>query len=213
MAQHKHYDQVFPYTYYVVHIDTGLQYYGVRWGNVAIDVAPINDLGTVYFTSAGKNRFHWFREEFKRDPSSFRYRVHKTFDTRDEALNYETQFISHILHRPDWINQGYQMCSAQFRSIRKYYSFLNRTMYFGKEARDRENLENFVQYAYEECHNLLESVSRRGRPEKKRSCLVCRKHLLIGMFTNADLSHVCESCLLEVSDKCSENDIPWPPFI
>lgn len=104
--KHKNFDKIFPYTYFVRHKETGIKYYGVRWGNVKTFTAPEKDLGHHYFTSIKNDKFSWFKKEFKTHPEHFEYRVHYTFDMKEEAIEFERRLTRKIFRRPDWANMN-----------------------------------------------------------------------------------------------------------
>lgn len=102
--KHKRFDEIFPYTYYVRHKQTGIKYYGVRWANVKENRTPADDFCKIYFTSIRTSQFYWFKEALQRNQEDFEYRIHYTFDSLEEALAYETSITKRIYHRKDWAN-------------------------------------------------------------------------------------------------------------
>lgn len=94
--KHKHFNQVFPYTYYIKHVPSGKKYHGVRFANVAKGIAPVDDLAINYFSS-GK-----FEKMFRESPSEFEYKIAWTFDTVDEALAYESKINTKLMALLDW---------------------------------------------------------------------------------------------------------------
>jgi hypothetical protein len=87
-----------PYTYYIFHPATGSKYYGARY---AKDCHP-SDLWTKYFTSSKK--IHALIKIYGKE--SFIVEVRKTFDTSDEALNWEEKVLTRLkVTKSDiWLN-------------------------------------------------------------------------------------------------------------
>ena len=89
------------YVYRITNRMKGKHYYGVR----SSEVEPKCDLGVVYFSSSKDKEF--INEQIT-NKENFKYKVVKTFNTREDAMNYEIQ-----LH--DMFNVGvnpyfYNMC-------------------------------------------------------------------------------------------------------
>ena len=59
--------------------------HGVRWGNINKNRTPVQDLGKTYFSSG------FLEKDFKKNPDSFRIKLIATFDTREEARDYEVK--------------------------------------------------------------------------------------------------------------------------
>lgn len=108
--KHYNYNTVYPYTYYVKHLETNIKYYGVRYGNVRNNVTPNDDFGFKYFTSIESTEFMWFKDLFMSNPECFEYRIHYTFDDYIEAISYEQSFIRKILRKKDWANMSMGKC-------------------------------------------------------------------------------------------------------
>jgi hypothetical protein len=90
-----------PYTYLIKHIPTDQYYYGVRY---AKKCNP-NDLWKAYFTSS--KRVKNLIEQYGKD--SFEYEVRKTFDSIEDAQNWEKRVLMkmRIPHRKDFLNHRY----------------------------------------------------------------------------------------------------------
>jgi hypothetical protein len=88
-----------PYTYYLFHKPTKTHYYGVR---TAKQCNP-NELWKTYFSTSKIVKS--LREQYGDD--SFIYEVRKTFDRPEEALKWETNFLTRInaAERKDWLNR------------------------------------------------------------------------------------------------------------
>jgi len=90
-----------PYTYLIKHKPTGLVYYGFRSAN---KVEPEHDLWNKYFTSSPKVKL--LLEETGAD--SFDVEIRKTFDTQEQAVEWETKVLRRckVLEDDRWINQN-----------------------------------------------------------------------------------------------------------
>ena len=87
-----------PYTYHIGWTEQNKHYYGVRMAN---ECPPEDDLWISYHTSS--NIVKSFREEYG-EPDVVK--VDKTFDTREEAVEYETQFLTEndCVYSDEWLN-------------------------------------------------------------------------------------------------------------
>lgn len=92
-----------PYTYFVLHIPTGLKYYGSKYGKGSDPNSFWKPGG--YFTSSVKVKT--LIKEYGTD--SFRAEVRKTFIDPDQALHYEYKFLKKVkaLTKDDWLNDNY----------------------------------------------------------------------------------------------------------
>ena len=90
-----------PYTYLIKHKPTGLVYYGFRSAN---KVDPEQDLWNKYFTSSTKVKL--LLEETGAD--SFDVEIRKTFDTQEQAVEWETKVLRRckVLEDDRWVNQN-----------------------------------------------------------------------------------------------------------
>lgn len=84
------------YTYLLTHRPTGKRYYGVRH---AKGCKP-SDLWTTYFSSS--------KEVKKLDPNDFEVEIRKVFDSREEAIAWETKVILRCKLHLDlkWFNKA-----------------------------------------------------------------------------------------------------------
>ena len=96
--RHRRFNEAFPYTYSVRRKSDGLMYHGVRVQNVRLGLSPLEDLGVVYFTS-GK-----LKNDFKKTPSNYEWKIRWTFDATDEAVLYETKVNERLYKKPGWAN-------------------------------------------------------------------------------------------------------------
>jgi hypothetical protein len=94
--KHKRFDQVYPYTYYLCEIHTGRKYHGVRWANCKLQRTPNGDFGISYFTSGKLSKL------FKENPEKFDFRLCWTFDSIEEARDYESKINTRLMIRKDW---------------------------------------------------------------------------------------------------------------
>lgn len=80
-----------PYTYFVLHIPTGLKYYGSKYGKGADPNTFWKSGG--YFTSSVKvkNLLNEYGIE------SFKAEVRKVFESPAQALNYEYRFLKKLV--------------------------------------------------------------------------------------------------------------------
>lgn len=100
MGRHKKFDEIYPYTYIIIDNKTNNMYYGVRWGNIKRKTSPIKDIGVVYFTSS-----KYVENDFRENTSNYTIKIHFTFDTKEEAIEYESKILSKILGKNNWINK------------------------------------------------------------------------------------------------------------
>lgn len=98
IKKHKRFNNVLPYTYYIRRKSDGVQYHGVRINNVKQNRTPEEDFAYYYFSS-GK-----FKYEFKTFPYNFYWKLCWTFDSLQDALDYETKINEKIYKRQKWIN-------------------------------------------------------------------------------------------------------------
>jgi hypothetical protein len=100
-----------PYTYFVLHIPTGLKYYGSKYGKGSNPETFWKPGG--YFTSSEKvkNLLNEYGAE------SFKAEVRKVFTTPDQALNYEYRFLKKVdaLNSIEWLNEN--LGGEKFRNV------------------------------------------------------------------------------------------------
>lgn len=99
--KHKNFDSVHPYGYLLIRISDNTKYVGIRYANVKKNLTPNQDFGKVYFTS-GK-----LRKEFKKNPENFKFTLKHTFDSIDDAFEWERKVTLRVYKRKDWANQGW----------------------------------------------------------------------------------------------------------
>jgi len=93
------------YTYRITNIITKMHYYGDRTSKVE----PVADLGKIYFSSY-TNRY--FKVDQLENPSHYKYKILKVFDTRSEAKDLEKQLHMKfdVKNNPKFINRQNQNC-------------------------------------------------------------------------------------------------------
>lgn len=91
-----------PYTYFVLHIPTGLKYYGSKYGKGANPNTFWKSGG--YFTSSVKVKN--LLKEY--GINSFRAEIRKVCKSPEEALNYEYRFLKKVnaINKSDWLNEN-----------------------------------------------------------------------------------------------------------
>mgnify|MGYP001464224171 CR=1 FL=1 len=81
----KEFNKIKPYVYWIKNNITTIKYIGVRWKNVRLKKTPVQDFGKTYFTSGT------LEKDFKKNPDNFRIKFISTFDTVEEARDYEVK--------------------------------------------------------------------------------------------------------------------------
>lgn len=99
--KHKYFNEVYPYGYFLMRKSDGMKYVGIRYKNVKLNLTPLQDFGKVYFTS-GK-----LKKDFKRNPNDYFYTIMHTFDSVEEAFEWEKEIVLQHYSKPDWANQGW----------------------------------------------------------------------------------------------------------
>lgn len=113
MKKHKNFNTVYAYTYYIKHNKSGIKYYGVRWGNLSKNLTPNEDFLNIYFTSISSKKFLWFKKLLLANKNEFTYRIHYTFDNKDDAIEYERKITKKIYLKDSWAN----LCSGKAISL------------------------------------------------------------------------------------------------
>ncbi len=98
---HKKFDEVFPYTYFLVRKSDGLKYVGARYANVGLNLTPNQDFGKVYFTSGS------LMKDFRDNPDNYHFRVCYTFDTVEDTFDWEGRVVLRVCGKDGWANQGW----------------------------------------------------------------------------------------------------------
>lgn len=98
-------DEILPYTYLIkFKIGTSIRYYyGVRYGNVRLNIQPSNDLFKKYFTSSNS-----VKNLINDNVFPYEIIIHKTFINSKEACEYEVKFLTKLnaKDRKDFLNQA-----------------------------------------------------------------------------------------------------------
>jgi len=96
-------DDILPYTYLLkFNVDENIKYYyGVRYGNVRLNLEPSKDLFVKYFTSSTS-----VKNLIDINIYPFEIIIHKLFKTSKEACLYEINFLNRLnaKDRPDFLN-------------------------------------------------------------------------------------------------------------
>ena len=103
--KHKLFNNIYPYVYYIKHIKSGIKYVGVRFANIKQRRSPQNDFLKYYFTSIKSIDFSWFKKCLMSNLSEFEYRIVATFDSKNEAIEYEKKITRKIYGKEGWANQ------------------------------------------------------------------------------------------------------------
>lgn len=92
-----------PYTYYLKHKETGMQYYGVKYSKASHPDKFWKPNG--YFTSSKVIK----KIVEEQGPDAFIAQVRKTFQTKEEAVDYEQRFLKKVNapFSPNWFNQAF----------------------------------------------------------------------------------------------------------
>lgn len=155
MIIHKTYDEILPYTYLLKFNVDGVvkYYYGVRYGNVRLNLKPSEDLFVKYFTSSTS-----VKNLLEMNINPFEIIIHKTFKTSKEACLYEVNFLTRInaKDRKDFINQTNIFDNS--------LPYSNRGRIFSDETRKKisvasSNLQNTDEYKEYRRNLMLEKWS------------------------------------------------------
>lgn len=91
------------YTYLLKFKINGIQkyYYGVRYGNVRLNITPVDDLFKKYFTSSKS-----IKNLLDQNILPYEIIIHKTFNCYRDACNFEVAFLTRVnaKERTDFIN-------------------------------------------------------------------------------------------------------------
>lgn len=147
-----------PFTYCLTFLLIGKRYYGVRY---AKGCHP-DQLWTTYFTSS--KTIKALIEEYGED--SFTFEIRKTFKTREEALSWETKFLTKIdaAKHPEWLND---------HNGGKNFHSNSESSYKAWETKKRNGTETFTP---ESIQKRKDTLKKRGRshpmknPETVQKC-------------------------------------------
>ena len=110
----REFDKIKPYSYILIRLKDGKKYFGVRFKNIRLKKTPLEDFGKTYFSSG------IFKFEFRKNPSNFKFLLHSTFDTIDEAVQFEYIYNKNFTVKNDsWANLGafpYTVMNKKIRS-------------------------------------------------------------------------------------------------
>ena len=139
--KHSKFNEVYPYTYYLIRKSDGLKYVGARYANVKLNLTPEQDFAKVYFTSGR------LKKDFKNNPENYEFRLCYTFDTIEEMYDWERRVTLKVYKRKDWANQGWSTNYGDNPGIGKLISEgKNRTIKDGRTTIEvgAEKLKDWV---------------------------------------------------------------------
>jgi len=111
--KHKRFNEILPYTYFIKNIKTNKKYYGVRYGNIKLKLTPLDDFGKKYFTSSD------YVDLNEKNIDEWEIKLHYTFDTINEAQEYEHKFLTKVYKKDDWLNKTNNRCVINDEGSRK----------------------------------------------------------------------------------------------
>jgi hypothetical protein len=151
------------YTYHISWTEQNKHYYGVRMAN---QCQPEDDLWTEYHTSS--NIVKSFREEYG-EPDIIR--IDETFDTREEAAEYEHTFLTEndCVYSDEWLNG----CNFPYFVDQRGKTHSEETRRKISEANKGENNHFYGKTHTEETRRKM-SEANKG-PKKKITCPNCMK--------------------------------------
>lgn len=121
----KNSDSPVPYTYMIYFkLDNNVYfYYGVRYGNIRLELSPKEDLFKKYFTSSTS-----VNNLLKNGTFPYKIVVHKTFDSYIDACKYEVEFLNRIdaKNRKDFLNQTNKFDNSLPNNLGRIHSKENR---------------------------------------------------------------------------------------
>ena len=94
----KEFNKIKPYVYWIKNNITTIKYIGVRWKNVRLKKTPVQDFGKTYFSSGV------LEKDFKENPDNFKTKLIATFDTNEEARDYENKQTKKIYKNKRYAN-------------------------------------------------------------------------------------------------------------
>jgi hypothetical protein len=170
-----------PYTYLIEFIPTGNKYYGVKFSK---DSDP-NLFWKNYFTSSKviKDLIE------KHGVEAFSTKVDKVFDTPEEAIKYELQYLQSIEDKSLWLNQnfgsGYDINRALYKTEehRRKISIGNKKPKTGKAlkaclengklgAEARRGQRDSYEVRKKRSESLSKSLTGVERPNRRKSIII-----------------------------------------
>jgi hypothetical protein len=94
----KEFNKIKPYVYWIKNNITTIKYIGVRWKNVRLKKTPVQDFGKTYYTRGV------LEKDFKENPDNFKTKLIATFDTNEEARDYENKQTKKIYKNKRYAN-------------------------------------------------------------------------------------------------------------
>ena len=83
-------DNKFHYVYRITNLVEGKHYYGVR----SSKVSPFDDLGSKYYASPKAVSNKWIIKDQKFNPSNYKYKILRCFNSRENAMSFECEIHS-----------------------------------------------------------------------------------------------------------------------
>jgi hypothetical protein len=162
-----------PYTYLIKHRPSGKVYYGFRGAN---KVEPHEDLWKHYFTSS-KKVLNLIKET---GVDSFDYEVRKIFDSKEQAVLWETRVLKkcNVLHDDRWLNANVAGYIIATDEVRQKMSMVRRGKVTSEITKQRlrdsqkgkpKKSKTYQTPEYKELMSKLKSGSGNGRYGKEVS--------------------------------------------
>ena len=139
----KIFDQVRPYSYLITRLADGMNYVGIRYGNVKKGLTPEQDFSKIYFSSGE------FKVDFKKNPSKYKYRLVYSFDSPAEAAEWEYKVLLKVYKRPTWANMTAAWSFTDRDKIGKNISEGKRKIKDNGKSSIEEGAESLKKFIYE----------------------------------------------------------------
>jgi hypothetical protein len=94
------FNDVKPYCYILTRLSDEKKYFGFRWYNIKKNRSPNKDFGEFYFSSK-----KIIKDQFKKNPNKFKFKLVCTFDSIEEGRQYEVEQNKAKIRDPKWFNQ------------------------------------------------------------------------------------------------------------
>ena len=152
-----------PYTYLIKFKLTGQVYYGSRYKNVELNLAPKDDLMITYFTSSR----HVRKLIKEHGTNAFEWMVRKIFDTKEQAAAWETKVLRRckVLENDKWLNRNIAGCILHTPEIRQKISAFHKGKPKSQEHKDKirnSMLGKNIGRTQTEEHRRKNSEAKRG---------------------------------------------------
>jgi len=127
----KDFNSVKPYVYWIKNNITGIKYFGVRYRNIRLNKTPNQDFGKAYFTSGA------LKNDFKKNPDNFETKLIATFDTIEEAADFEKKQTKKIYKNKRYANIASYPAIIMTPEVRRNMSLAQQNM--SEETRRRRS--------------------------------------------------------------------------